>query len=57
VQNGKDLWKDKPLKKCHKDTDAHWIRKRNETHYGYKLHVKADKKTKLIEKYTTTFQR
>jgi len=51
---GKDLWKDKPHKKCHKDTDARWTEKRGEKHYGYKLHAKADKKTKLIEKYVTT---
>ena len=29
-------------------------KKRGENHYGYKNHVKADKKTKLIEKYHTT---
>lgn len=52
--NGEDLWKDKPHKKCHKDTDARWTKKYDETHYGYKEHVKADKKTKLIEKYVTT---
>ena len=52
--NGKDLWKDKPHKKCHKDIDARWTEKRGEKHYGYKLHAKADKKTKLIEKYVTT---
>ena len=52
--NGKDLWNDKPHKKCHKDTDARWAKKRDEKHYGYKRHAKADKKTKLIEKYVTT---
>ncbi len=51
---GQNLWSDKPHKKCHKDTDARWTKKRGETHYGYKLHAKADKKTKLIEKYVTT---
>jgi len=34
-----------------KDTDARWARKNNETHYGYKNHVKADKDSKLIVKY------
>ena len=52
--NGQDLWNDNPHKKCHKDTDARWTKKRGEKHYGYKLHAKADKKTKLIEKYVTT---
>ena len=51
---GDDLWKDKPHKKSHKDIDARWTKKRGENHYGYKNHIKADKKTKLIEKYHTT---
>ena len=51
---GDDLWNDKPRKKCHKDIDARYTKKRNETHFGYKLHVKADKKTKLIETMETT---
>lgn len=62
---GKDLWnpedgdseKDKEYKKhkkSHKDVDARWVKKRGERHYGYKNHVKADKKTKLIETYHTT---
>ena len=51
---GKDLWQDKVHKKCHKDTDARWTKKRDETHYGYKQHIKADVKSKLIDKYATT---
>ena len=46
--------KHKHNKKIHKDIDASWTKKRNETHYGYKGHVKADSKTKLIEKKKTT---
>ena len=63
--NGKDLWnsedgdspkekKRKLSQKSHKDVDARWTKKRGEKHYAYKNHVKADKKTKLIEKYHTT---
>lgn len=63
--NGKGLWNPeegdsekvkafKKNKKSHKDVDARWTQKRGEDHYGYKNHVKADKKTKLIEKYHTT---
>lgn len=37
-----------------KDLDARWAKKNQETHYGYKNHVKADAKTKLIISYTTT---
>ena len=63
--NGGNLWqaedgdsekekKRKAHKRSHKDIDARWTKKRGEKHYGYKDHVKADKKTKLIEKYHTT---
>ncbi len=37
-----------------KDTDARWTKKGNEVHYGYKDHVKADRKSKLIEDYVVT---
>lgn len=46
--------KRKTHKRSHKDIDARWTKKRGENHYGYKDHVKADKKTKLIEKCHTT---
>jgi IS5 family transposase len=38
-------------KKRQKDVDARWAKKNNEVHYGYKNHVKADKKHKIITKY------
>lgn len=44
-------WKDKPRKLCQKDLDARWAKKNNEVHYGYKNHVKADVKTKLIRDF------
>lgn len=37
-----------------KDVDARWTKKNEETYYGYKNHVKADQKSKLIEKYEVT---
>lgn len=37
-----------------KDVDARWAKKNDETHYGYKSHVKVDKKTKLIKKCVVT---
>ena len=37
-----------------KDTDARWISKAGERHYGYKDHINADEKTKLITKYSVT---
>ena len=41
-------------KKAQKDCDARWTLKNGERHYGYKNHVKADMKTKLITKFTTS---
>ena len=38
----------------HKDVDARWTKKNNETFYGYKNHVKVCKKNKLIESYDVT---
>ncbi len=37
-----------------KDVEARWAKKNQEVHYGYKDHVKADAKTKLIEEYVVT---
>ena len=37
-----------------KDTDARWTKKGNETHYGYKDHVKVDKKSKIITDFAVT---
>jgi len=37
-----------------KDLDARWTKKNDETHYGYKNHVKVDQKTKLIKKAVVT---
>ena len=37
-----------------KDLDATWTRKGDETHYGYKDHVKADADSKLITDYAVT---
>lgn len=42
-------WND--AKRAQKDVDARWATKNKETHFGYKNHVKANRKTKLIESY------
>ncbi len=47
-------WKVKPHKLAQKDVDAKWTKKNNTNFYGYKNHVKADTKTKLIEEYLVT---
>jgi IS5 family transposase len=41
-------------KLAQKDTDARWATKNKEIHYGYKNHIKIDKKSKMITKYRTT---
>jgi len=37
-----------------KDCDARWMSKSGERHFGYKDHINADEKTKLITKYSVT---
>ena len=51
---GDTLWNDNPHKKCHKDINARWTKKRGEKHYGYKGHSKVDRKSKLAETIHTT---
>ena len=47
-------WEENPHKLSQKDTDARWTQKNKVNYYGYKNHVKADIKTKLIKKYAVT---
>jgi IS5 family transposase len=47
-----DEWDDK--KKSHKDIDARWTKKNNETYYGYKDHIKVDKDSKVIVDFEVT---
>lgn len=51
-----EQWKEEKNKHKlpHKDTDARWTKKNNQTYYGYKNHVKADLGSKLIDNYTVT---
>lgn len=54
VKNGEvpDNWS---AHKCRqKDTDARWTKKNNETHFGYKDHVKVDADSKIITEYAVT---
>jgi IS5 family transposase len=37
-----------------KDTDADWTKKSGQSHYGYKQHIKADLKSKLITNFEVT---
>lgn len=54
IKEGRKIegWSDEKARQ--KDTDARWTKKNDETHYGYKDHVKADADTKLITKYNVT---
>ena len=51
IKTGKtpDEWNDDDHKhkKSQKDVDARWTKKNDETHYGYKDHIKADSDTLL----------
>lgn len=51
---GDGLWNDQPHKKRHKDVDARWTKKNNETFYGYKNHAKVDTRSKFIDRYLVT---
>lgn len=58
IKNGEipEEWKDPKNKNklAQKDTEAHWTKKNNETHYGYKNHVKIDAESKMITGTITT---
>ncbi len=44
-------WEEKHAKNRQKDKDARWTKKHGKTFYGYKNHVNADAKHKLIRRY------
>jgi IS5 family transposase len=52
--NADGLWKDNPHKCRQKDKDARWAKKNDETHYGYKDHIKIDRDSKMIVDYSVT---
>ncbi len=37
-----------------KDLDARWMKKNNETHFGFKNHINADQGNKLVQSYAVT---
>jgi IS5 family transposase len=49
-------WQEKKSghKLAQKDTDARWTVKNKKKYYGYKDHIKIDKKSKIITKYRVT---
>ena len=44
-------WKAKPYKRTQKDVDARWTKKHGKSHFGYKNHVSADRRHKLVRRY------
>jgi IS5 family transposase len=58
IANGKvpEKWllKKNRHKRAQKDTDARWMTKNKVRHFGYKDHIKIDKKSKIITKYRVT---
>jgi len=53
IKQGKtpEEWDSQPNKKCQKDVDARWTKKRNVNYFGYKNHVSVDAKHKFIRRY------
>src|SRR5215470_10135009 len=47
-------WQQKPAKLRQKDRDARWTKKHGKSFFGYKNHVNADAKHKLIRRYEVT---
>src|SRR5882724_8042906 len=56
VKAGKtpEAWKRQPAKLRQKDRDARWTKKHEQSFFGYKNHVNADAKHKLIRRYEVT---
>lgn len=53
IKNGKlPNWKEN--KRRQKDVEATWTKKNNEKYFGYKRHIKADLKSKLISNFEVT---
>jgi transposase, IS5 family len=49
-----EAWEKKPAKLRQKDRDARWTKKHGKSFFGYKNHVNADAKHKLIRRYEVT---
>lgn len=46
-----EAWESKPNKNRQKDKDARWVKKHGKSTFGYKDHIKIDRKSKLIDSY------
>jgi IS5 family transposase len=54
IKSGEDIEEWKPATRAQKDVNARWTRKNNKSYFGYKNHVAADVKFKLIRAYAVT---
>jgi IS5 family transposase len=56
IKNGgmPDGWEDNPHKLAQKDLDAEWVKKGEETHFGFKDHTNVDQEHKFIRDFTVT---
>ena len=56
IKEGKtpEDWEESPAKKRQKDCDARWMKKHGKNYYGYKNHINADVKHKIIREYGVT---
>ena len=52
-----ESWANKSAKLRQKDRDARWTKKHGKNFFGYKNHVNADAKHKLIRRYEVTTRR
>jgi IS5 family transposase len=51
IKEGKEPEDWSKHKRCQKDVDAHWTKKNGKNFFGYKNHISADVKYKLIRRY------
>ena len=54
IKEGKNPEEWSKKKRAHKDVDARWVKKNEQTFYGYKDHIKVNEQTKLIETAVVT---
>jgi transposase, IS5 family len=47
-------WEEKPARGSQRDTEAAWTKKHKRTYFGYKNHIKVDRKDKLIRSFEVT---
>lgn len=47
-------WDEQPAMRRQKDTDARWVKKHEQNHYGYKNHITIDRQHKVIRRFEVT---